>query len=151
MLEFNATFIVAMISFIVFMLMMNSILYKPLARIQKQREDIVLNEYNEAKIADEKAENLREQQRKNLEWSKQLARENFDKKVSEYKRHRDSILERAKTISKKDLAISNAQLNGDKREAKLLLEPKVAELADAIASKVLGFETNIKGSDLMKM
>ena len=44
MLEFNATFIVAMISFIVFMLIMNAILYKPLAHIQQNRTDLIDSE-----------------------------------------------------------------------------------------------------------
>ena len=35
MLEFNATFFVAMFSFIIFMIMMNAILYKPITRIEE--------------------------------------------------------------------------------------------------------------------
>ncbi len=143
MLEFNATFFVAMFSFIIFMLLMNSILYKPLSRIQNERENLVANDYNEAKIIEEKTENLREQQRKNIEWSKTLARENFNKKISEYKLRKDAILDGAKNLAKKDLAISNAKLDGDEREAKLLLKEKINYLASSIASKVLGYETQV--------
>ena len=48
MLEFNATFFVAMFSFIIFMLMMNSILYKPLSKIVEQREGIINGNYSDA-------------------------------------------------------------------------------------------------------
>ena len=147
MLEFNATFIVAMISFIVFMLMMNAILYKPLARIQKERADIVAREYDEAKAADEKTECLKEQQRRGREMSKLLAKENFNKKVYEYKLRREAIIDNAKSSAKKDLAISNAELDGDRREAKVLLEPTVKDLANLVASKVLGYETKIGECD----
>ena len=49
MIEFNATFIVAMISFIVFIFIMNIIFYRPILSIIKKREDYMNNNHNEAK------------------------------------------------------------------------------------------------------
>jgi len=145
MLEFNATLFVAMFSFILFMIVMNAILYKPLERIQKERAEIIKKEHEATKITEEKTENLRQQQQANIEKSKDIARDNFNKKVSEYKERKETILSTAKDLAKKDLAISNAELKGDEKEAKLLLKSQIDNLASAVASKVLN--TDIKISD----
>ncbi len=147
MLEFNATFFVAMFSFIIFMMIMNSILYKPLARIQKERAELIQNENDATKLTEEKTENLKQQQQANIDKSRVIARDNFNKKVSEYKERKETILSTARDLAKKDLAIANAELEGDEREAKLLLKSQINDLANAVASKVLGYETKVEGSD----
>lgn len=147
MLEFNATFFVAMFSFIIFMIIMNAILYKPLARIQKERAEIIRNDNEAARITEEKTENLKQQQKANLEKSRIIAKDNFNRKISEYKERKEIILNTAKNIARKDLAVANAELEGDEREAALLLKAQLNDLASAVASKVLGYETNVKGSD----
>ena len=144
MLEFNATFFVAMFSFIIFMVIMNAILYKPLARIQKERAELILNENEAAKITSEKTEELKKQQSLSIEKSKTIAKENFNKKVSEYKLRKETTLETAKDIAKKDMAIANAKLEGDEREARIILSSQINDLASAVASKVLGYKTEVK-------
>ena len=54
MLEFNATFFIAMFSFVVFMIIMNAILYKPLERIVKERQDLIDKNHQKAQTAKEK-------------------------------------------------------------------------------------------------
>lgn len=142
MLEFNATFFVAMFSFIIFMLIMNAVLYKPIARIQKERAELIENENKAAKIIEDKTNNLKQQQQDNIEKSKVLAKDNFNKKVSEYKERKETILSTAKDLAAKDIEIASAQLNGDEREAKLILKSQLNELASMIASKVL--DTDVK-------
>jgi len=126
------------------MIIMNSILYKPLARIQKERAEIIRNDNEATRITEEKTENLKQQQKVNLEKSRIVAKDNFNKKVSEYKERRDIIISTAKNLAKKDLAVANAKLDGDEREATLLLEAQMNDLASAVASKVLGFETKVE-------
>ncbi|MCM1265834.1 MAG: ATP synthase F0 subunit B [Candidatus Gastranaerophilales bacterium] len=147
MLEFNATFFVAMFSFIVFMMMMNSILYKPLTKIEEDRENLISKNYSDAKVTSEKSESLKQQHETNLEKSRNLAKDNFNKKVAGYKDKKDNILESAKNLAKKDLAVMQAELDGDEREAKLLLKSQLKDLANMVASKVLGYETDIKEID----
>ena len=144
MLEFNATFFVAMFSFIIFMIIMNAILYKPLARIQKERAEIIQSDNEATRITEEKTENLKRQQQANLEKSRVIAKDNFNRKVSEYKERKEIILSTAKNLAKKDLAVANAELEGDEREANLLLKAQLNDLASAVASKVLGYETKVE-------
>ena len=142
MLEFNATFFVAMFSFIIFMRIMNSILYEPLERIQKERADVIKSENEATKLTEEKTVKLKQQQQANIEKSKDIARDNFNKKVSEFKERKETILSTARDLAKKDLAISNAELKGDEKEAKLLLKSQINLLASAVATKILN--TNLE-------
>ena len=47
MFEFNATLIVAMISFVVFMFIMNAIFYRPILNIIKKRDDYINSNYED--------------------------------------------------------------------------------------------------------
>ena len=103
MLEFNATFFVAMFSFIIFMLMMNSILYKPLSRIVEQRENIIRENYSDAELTNEKIEDITAQHKANIEETRTLAKEQFNQKLNNYKAQKNEILESAKLLAKKTL------------------------------------------------
>ena len=54
-MEFNATFIVSVISFIIFTLLMNEILYKPLSKIIEERENLINDNYENAKASKDHA------------------------------------------------------------------------------------------------
>lgn len=143
MLEFNATFFVAMFSFIIFMLMMNSILYKPLSQIVEQRENIVNGNYSEAETTTSKIEDLQSQHKTNIEETRAIAKEQFNKKLNNYKAQKDTILESAKSIAKKDMAIAQAKLDGEENSAKIILKSEVLGLASQIASKLLSEDVEI--------
>lgn len=143
MLEFNATFFVAMFSFIIFMLMMNSILYKPLSQIVEQRENIVNGNYSEAETTISKIEDLQSQHKTNIEETRAIAKEQFNKKLNNYKAQKDTILESAKSIAKKDMAIAQAKLDGEENSAKIILKSEVLGLASQIASKLLSEDVEI--------
>ncbi len=49
MIEFNATFIVSIVSFVVFIFIMNLIFYKPVLSIIRKREEYIIDNNNEAK------------------------------------------------------------------------------------------------------
>lgn len=57
-MEFNATFFVTAISFIVFTFIMNKIFYAPLTKVIDEREEFINNAVTEAKDNTNQAENL---------------------------------------------------------------------------------------------
>ena len=48
-MEFNATFLATIVSFIVFVILMNKILYAPILNIIEERENLVETNYRSAK------------------------------------------------------------------------------------------------------
>ena len=53
-MEFNATFIVSIISFVIFTLLMNEILYKPITKIVEEREHVINDNYECANTSKDK-------------------------------------------------------------------------------------------------
>jgi F-type H+-transporting ATPase subunit b len=144
MLEFNATFFVAMFSFIIFMLIMNSILYKPLSKIAEQRDNLIRGNYSDVETTNCKIEDLNNQHKENIEKTKTLAREQFDKEVDNYKLQKEVILDKAKTLAKKDLAIAQAELEGEEKTAKIILKSRILNFASLISSKLLHEKVEIQ-------
>ena len=58
MLEFNATILIAMLSFIIFMMLMNVILYKPMLQIVQKRKNLLLMNENDIKENEQSASEL---------------------------------------------------------------------------------------------
>ena len=66
-MEFNATFLVAFISFIIFTVLMNLILYKPISQIVLKRKQFVDANYDEANKNSEKKEAILQDKKEQIE------------------------------------------------------------------------------------
>lgn len=143
MLEFNATFFIAMISFVIFMVIMNAILYKPLERIVKERQDLIDNNHQKAQTAKEKYDVLKQWQESSMAKAQKEAGKTYQRILNEYKVQKDAMLEFNKNLSRKEVAVASAELDGQVIDAKYKLKPEVKTLASIISSKILGYETKI--------
>ena len=93
MLEFNATFFIAMVSFIIFIMIMNAILYKPLERITKERKDFIDKNNEKARVAKEKVETLKDWEKSSIEKAQKTSREMYQKIIREYKDKKELLEE----------------------------------------------------------
>ena len=143
MLEFNATFFIAMVSFVVFMVIMNAILYKPLERIVKERQDLIDKNHQKAQTAKEKYDVLKQWQESSMAKAQKEAGKTYQRILNEYKAQKKTMLELNKNLSRKEIAVAAAELDGQVVEAKYELKPEVKTLASIISSKILGYETKI--------
>ena len=143
MLEFNATFFIAMVSFVVFMVIMNAILYKPLERIVKERQDLIDKNHQKAQTAKEKYDVLKQWQESSMAKAQKEAGKTYQRILNEYKAQKETMLELNKNLSRKAIAVAAAELDGQVVEAKYELKPEVKTLASIISSKILGYETKI--------
>ena len=57
-MEFNATFLATIVSFIVFVILMNKILYAPILNIMEERRNFIDNNYKTVEKNDEKIKKL---------------------------------------------------------------------------------------------
>ncbi len=143
MLEFNATFFIAMVSFVVFMVIMNAILYNPLERIVKERQDLIDKNHQKAQTAKEKYDVLKQWQESSMAKAQKEAGKTYQRILNEYKAQKETMLELNKNLSRKEIAVAAAELDGQVVEAKYELKPEVKTLASIISSKILGYETKI--------
>ena len=73
-MEFNATFLASIISFLVFVFLMNKILYSPMEKIVKERQKFIDENFNSADENYKKADGLEHQREEKLVGAKNEAR-----------------------------------------------------------------------------
>ena len=91
----------------------------------------------------EKLDSLQKWQAASIEKAQKSSRETYQKILNEYKAKKEAMLDSEKNLSKKEIAIAQAQTEGEVIEAKHGLKSEVKTLASIISSKILGYETNI--------
>lgn len=137
-MEFNATFIVAFISFIIFTIIMNVILYKPINGIVQKRKELVDANYQEADENSEKVKSVLQNREDKLLKATDDAKNIVSEKIAEVNVKRDEITSKAKADAKKNVDDYNLYYTNATAEAKLFLRSEVVQLAQAISDKFLG-------------
>lgn len=137
-MEFNATFIVSAISFIVFTLIMNAIFYKPLSKTVDERHKFVDDTLKEAKAHTEKSEAILKDKAKKLESTKHDARKILSDKSEEVKSQKSAMASDAQQKAVQEVESAKSELQKSKDEAQTVLSEEAKNLAQDIASKILG-------------
>ena len=150
-MDFNGTFFVSIISFIVFVFVMNKLLYEPVHKIVRERNDFINGNYEAAKNNNEKADELSKNRDKVLVGAREDAREKYNEILDEYKEQRSDIVKGAQTQSHSELEQAYANLNNISNEAKENLKSKMTDLANDIVEKILGYRSEIHDFDSDKV
>ena len=141
-MEFNATFIVSAISFIVFTLIMNAIFYKPLEKVVSERQKFVDETLEEAKLHTEKSEALLKDKAKKLETTKHEAKKIIVEKADEVKNQKALMASEAQQKAAKTIDVAKDELQKSKDVAQEVLSEETKKLAQDISSKILGKVNN---------
>ena len=144
-MEFNGTFFVSIISFLVFVFIMNKMLYAPVHRIVDERNNFINGNYNKANENNAKAEELSADIDKKILEAKEDARGKYNELLAGYKDQRTDIIKDAQSKSHDDLEQAYTNLNNVSNEAKENLKGKMTDLANDIVEKVLGYRSEIQG------
>lgn len=151
-MEFNATFIVAFVSFIIFTVIMNLILYKPLSKIVMERQKFIDDNYKEAKLKHEKSEAILRDKERKFEKTKHDAKTIIAEKVAETKNQKAVMTSSAQQKVGATIDEAKENLQAEKLGAQDVLSNQVVNLAQDISSKILGENVSIQNvdSDLVK-
>ena len=144
-MEFNGTFLVAIITFIVFVFIMNKILYAPILGIMEQRENFINSNYKDADENKVKANVLNVERAEKLNGAKDDARERYLERVGEFKTQKEGIISDAQKEAGEELEKSRENLKNVSDEVKQNLKGSMNELANDIVEKVIGYRTEIEG------
>lgn len=137
-MEFDATFLIAAISFVVFVFIMNKILYAPVLKIMKARQDFVEQNFNEAKEIDKQTSEKHEYRNSELEKSRAAARKIIAEKSQQYKTEATKQISDFKSESYENISKERDGLRQSAIEAKEILKDNIVEIAKGISSKILG-------------
>ena len=137
-MEFNATFLVSAISFIVFVFLMNKIFYAPLEKIIIKREQLVDDTLNEAKISRDNALSLLQEREDKLIKASNDSKSIVNNMVSVANENARTKTAEAKNSSIEQLKIHKQELDQQAVTAKNELCGTVQEIANQIVEKILG-------------
>ena len=142
-MEFNATFFVAIISFLVFTFVMSKIFYAPLERIVAERKGIVSKDYEDTKNFEMMSDELLKNRENRLSKADDEAGKLLSDKLNEADAKSKNDVELAGQKSVETIAENSNRLKQEKESAEVSLKGDVVGLAEQICSKVLGFEVKI--------
>lgn len=146
-MEFNATFLVSAISFIIFVYLMNMVFYKPLTRIITERQNFLDDTYNEAKKSRANAAQMLQERDERLKQSSEEAKKLMSKRVNIANSSAKTQTSRAKEKSSEDIKSAKYSLSQESEQTKEDLKDKILDLAESIAAKVLDEEVKIDNLD----
>lgn len=136
-MEFNATFLVSIISFIVFTKIMNAIFYIPLTSVIEERENIVRENFKQTHIFNEKAEVLLQDKENKLASTAKQTRQILIDKTKEANSNYKTQVNEAKTKSGIKINELKSELIQSENNAKQVLDTQIDDLAQVIINKAL--------------
>lgn len=146
-MEFNATFLVSAISFVVFTILMNMIFYKPLQRIVEKRQRFLDYNYYLAKSNADKSEALLKDRDDKLNGAFASAKNLINEKSDEANAQKDEQTAKARKESQKHLDKNRLYFKNATNSANEELKGQVVTLAQAISDKFLVNHDKIENVD----
>ncbi len=148
MLEFNATFLVAMLSFVVFIMIMNAIFYNPILGIMRKREDYINSNYEDSKRYNASADEYKTTHAAKIEQVQERCRHEFRHEIDEARTNSTAKVNAAREKTKATVQDKKDELNVQGNELKNTVKQTVVkDLASIIASKFPGIDGKIDTSD----
>ena len=136
-MEFNATFIVAFISFIIFIIIMNQILYKPIYDIVEKRKNLIDGNYHSARENKKKVEAILQDRIDKLNDARSKVRQKTSEALNEANLEKIDKENEAKEDAKSRINENLNTMQTDKTEALNALKKNVIDLAQVISDKFL--------------
>lgn len=136
MLQFNATFLIAIVSFVIFIFIMNIIFYKPVLAIIEERKRYIRANYDAAEKFNKDSDMVISDKNKRIADSEKQAKQIVLHKTIASNQDAQVMIKNAKKIADERIdteknIISNAEKSSDMSEA-------ISDISDAIAKKLIG-------------
>lgn len=136
-MEFNATFLVSAISFIVFVLIMNAILYNPVIKIMEERQAFLDKNEQDTNEANSKAEEFNEKKNAELAKARAEAKNIVDSGVEKFRAENKLAIDNYSAEQKEKTENQKTELYNEMQGAKETLKQSSDDISKMITDKVL--------------
>lgn len=137
-MQFNFTFVIALTSFLCFIVIMNKIFYAPLLKIKKERETFVEDNYKTAEQSQKEIDEKISYKETELEKSRDQARTLIKTETKKLRDERDEKIAEYKTELYAEINAEQENLKQSAIEAKEVLKDKVVDIAKDVSQLLLG-------------
>ena len=132
-MEFNATFLVSAISFIIFTVIMNKIYYKPLESVMDERQRVINDAKSDALNSDNRANAILKDRDERLNKSLAESKKIVADKVNEANENSKMLTNSAKQKSQDEISTAKLNLKDEALKTTEELKSKVKDLAEVIS------------------
>jgi F-type H+-transporting ATPase subunit b len=137
MLEFNWTFFASAINFLVLLFILNAILFKPLLKIMKEREDTVKGNLDSARDMTGKREESIAGLNRELAESRSKAKDIFESLKAEAVSKQKEVHSAAEAEAASILEKARAEIKAEAEKARKALRADVDKFSDEIVRKLV--------------
>lgn len=139
-MEFNATFLISAISFIVFVFIMNAIFYQPVIKIMDERKAFIDKNEQDVKSANTDAERISAKKEEELSKARADAKATVDEGSAKFKTENKNVLDNFSLEQKNRAETEKNQLNNEAQNSKESLKQGSEDISKIISNKILGVE-----------
>ena len=136
-MEFDSTFIISAISFILFTIIMNSIFYKPLTAIMEKRTEYIDDHHSAAESINTKTRHILHEREHKLGEAKKESRSIITEGVEKAENTKTEFLSGVTENVKNKIETDKQNLVKDIHETAEILKSQVSDLSKDIAQKLL--------------
>lgn len=137
-MEFNATFLVSVISFIVFTILMNMIFYAPISKIIEERDKLVSDTLNDAAKKQSEADRLNSEREQKLSEASDEGRKIISETIDGANKESSKMTSEAKERSIIQINDQKISLLKQAQSIQTDLDKSAEEIAEKITTKILG-------------
>ena len=141
-MEFDATFIISVISFVVFVFIMNKIFYAPVLKIMQERQNFVEDNFTKAKNTRIEVDSQTQIHNTQLEQTRDEARTKVAIESKRIKQESSKVISEYKTELYQNVSKEKENLRNSAIEAKEVLKDNVVDIAKNISNIILGGDVN---------
>jgi F-type H+-transporting ATPase subunit b len=137
MLEFNQWFFVLAANFLILLFILNKILFQPLLKVFKEREEAIDGSLDAAKEMELKKDESLEKMKAELAAAAQKAREAFDELKGQGQAKQKELLEAANAEASKVIGEARGKLKAEADRARGALKGDVEKFSEEIVNKLI--------------
>ena len=138
MLDINMWFFVLVLNFLALLFILNIVLFKPLLKIFKEREDTVKGSLDAAKDMSNRREETIARMNKELAETRNKAKDVFEALKAEGLQNQKEVLSKAEAEASQVLEKAKADLKTEAEKARTTLRADVDKFSDEIVRKLVG-------------
>jgi len=138
MLELNAWFFVLLLNFLLLIFILNHILFKPLLRLFRDRDDTVRGSLQAAKAMDARKEETMARMNRELQEARNRSKEIFERLRKDGMFRQKEILEAASAHAHNLLEKAKEELKSETERARQSLRPRIEKFSEEIVRKLVG-------------
>ena len=147
MIDINMTLVAQVINFLILVVLLKAVAYKPIVKMLKEREDKIAQSIEAAEADELKAKAVLVEYQDQLASARIQAQEIVDKAMKRAQEERDaSVVETKKEIEQMRKA-AQTEIIREREQAVVQLKGEVVALSMAAASKIIGTNLDAAGND----